>query len=92
MKTAGSIFIDTSPENLIRNANHYVSWQNVCHVSIHLNAQWKQQHGDLATVIVQVALIQTEKQKFIYLEDPSRSLLAYVDLSSLSLPSIALNL
>lgn len=56
-KTAASIFIDTSPENLIRNANPYVSWQNVCHISIHLNAQWKQQDGDLATVIVPVVLI-----------------------------------
>ena len=43
----------------------------MCRVSIHVNAEWKQQDGDLATTIVQVELIQTE----IYLPGRSFSLI-----------------
>lgn len=60
MKTAACLFIGASPEILIRKASHCMSLQNVCHVSIYLNAQWEKQDGDVAIVIVQVELIQTE--------------------------------
>lgn len=62
-KNADSVPIGSSTENLIRNASHCISWKNMWHVSVHLNAEWKQHDGDLAhwfRSTVQVELTQAE--------------------------------